>query len=104
MVQFYDAQLRVVAAWRYALAFAIAGALAALAVFYIFERSFWRPLQSMRSVVEGIANRRYGETIKPRGPPEIVEMFTALSAIRERGKCADDDREKEVDERSKQRV
>ncbi|HVJ67714.1 MAG TPA: histidine kinase dimerization/phospho-acceptor domain-containing protein, partial [Caulifigura sp.] len=104
MDQFYDAQLRVVTAWRYALLFAIAGTLAALAVFYLFERSFWRPLQSLRRVVEGIANRRYGETIKPRGAPEIVEMFDALSAIRERGKCSDDDREKEVADRSKQRV
>jgi signal transduction histidine kinase len=104
MDQYYDAQLRVVAAWRCALAFAIGGALAALAVFSIFERSLWRPLQSMRTVVEGIANRRYSEVIKPKGAPEIVQMFTSLSAIRERGKCSEDDREKEVEDRSKQRV
>ena len=102
--QFHDAQLRVVSAWRYALAFAIGGALAALAVFYLFERSFWRPLASMRQVVDGIANRRYGEIIKPKGAPEIAQMFGSLAAIRERGKCSDDDREKEVEDRSKQRV
>jgi signal transduction histidine kinase len=100
----HDAQLRVVTAWRCSLAFAIGGTLAALAVFYIFERSFWRPLQTMRGVVEGIANRRYGEVIKAKGAPEIVEIFGSLSAIRERGKCSDDDREKEVEDRSKQKV
>ncbi len=31
-------------------------------------------------------------------------MFGSLSAICERGRCADDDREKEVEDRSKQRV
>jgi len=102
--QYHDAQVRVVAAWRCALAFAIGGTLAAMAVFCIFERSYWRPLTSMRGVVEGIANRRYGETIKPKGAPEIAQMFHSLSAIRERGKCADSDREKDVEDRSKQRV
>lgn len=102
--QYHEAQLRVVAAWRCALAFAIGGTLAALAVFYIFERSFWRPLQSMRGVVEGIENRRYGEVIKAKGAPEIVEIFSSLSTIREQGKCSENDREKEVENRSKQRV
>ncbi|MFV0442454.1 MAG: hypothetical protein ACK5Q5_02660, partial [Planctomycetaceae bacterium] len=100
MDQFYEAQLRVVTAWRCALVFAIVGTLAALAVFYIFERSFWRPLQSMRGVVEGIANRRYEDVIKPKGAPEIAQMFSSLSAIRERGRCSEDDREKEVEDRS----
>jgi signal transduction histidine kinase len=55
-------------------------------------------------VVDGIANRRYGEIIKPKGAPEIAQMFGSLAAIRERGRCSDDDREKEVQDRSKQRV
>ncbi len=104
MDQYHDAQMRVLAAWRGALICAIGGVLAALAVFYLFERSFWRPLTTMRNLVDGIADRRYTEVIKPRGAPELVQMFSALSAICERGKCSDDDREKEVEDRMKQRV
>jgi len=100
----HEAQLRVVTAWRCAIAFAVGGAIAALLLFYIFDRSIWRPLEIMRKLLDRIANRRYAEIIKPRGAPELVQMFGSLAAICERGKCADDDREKEVEDRSKQRV
>ncbi len=102
--QYQAAQMRVVTAWRFTMTFAICGTLLSIALFLVLDRSFWKPLQTMRSVIEGIANRRYGDAIRPRGAPELRQMFGSLSAICERGRCADDDREKEVEDRSKQRV
>jgi two-component system, NtrC family, sensor kinase len=102
--QFHEAQLRVLSAWRCALVFLIGSALGAAAIFLMMDRSIWRPLLIMRRVLEGIAHRRYTDVVKPRGATELVQMFGSISAICERGRCSEDDREKEVEDRSKQRV